>query len=66
MASKKNAAGKTAQSTPAEPVFTKEQLVHSKAFSHQKDILMAILDADKTYTKAQVEKLVSEFLKRKV
>ncbi len=47
-------------------VFTKEQLVQSKAFSHQKDILMAILDADKTYTKAQVEKLVSEFLKRKV
>jgi len=66
MASKKKTADKGNQPAPAEPVFTKDQLVNSKAFSHQKDILMAILDADKTYTKAQVEKLVSEFLKRKV
>ena len=66
MASKKKTTDNANQPASAEPVFTKEQLVHSKAFSHQKDILMAILDADKTYTKAQVEKLVSEFLKRKV
>lgn len=66
MANKKKTADKAEQPAPAEPVFTKDQLVNSKAFSRQRDILMAILDADKTYTKAQVENLVSEFLKRKV
>lgn len=66
MATKKKAAATADQTKAAEPKFTKEQLVKSKAFSRQRDILMAILDADKTYTKAQVENLVSEFLKRKV
>jgi len=66
MATKKKTAPQEDQPTAAEPRFTKEQLVNSKAFSQHGDALVAILDAGKTYTKAQAERLVSEFLERKV
>lgn len=66
MATKKKAAPREDQPTVAKPRFTKEQLVNSKAFSRHRDALVAILDAGKTYTKAQAERLVFEFLERKV
>ena len=66
MATKKKAAATADQTKAAESKFTKEQLVKSKAFSQHKDALNAILEAGKTYTKEQAERLVSEFLERKV
>jgi hypothetical protein len=66
MATKKKTAATVDQPKAAEPKFTKEQLVKSKAFSQHKDTLNAILEAGKTYTKEQAERLVSEFLERKV
>lgn len=66
MATKKQKAATEDQPKAVEPIFTKEQLVNSKAFSQHKDTLTAILEAGKTYTKEQVERLVSEFLERKV
>lgn len=66
MATKKKPAVQEDQPKAAEPRFTKNQLVNSKAFAPYRDALAAILDGSKTYTKEQAERLVTEFLQRKV
>ena len=45
------------------PVYSKEQLLHSKQFAQQKDLLNALL-AEGEYSVEQVKKTVEEFLKR--
>ncbi len=45
------------------PVYSKEQLLHSKQFVQQKDLLNALL-AEGEYSVEQVKKTVEEFLKR--
>lgn len=49
-----------------EPVFLKEQLVDSAAFRDKRDVLMAILEDGKSYSKQQTEDLLAKFLKGKV
>jgi hypothetical protein len=47
--------------------FTKKQLLGSRQRTgSEKDILAAILEDDKTYTIAEAQKEMEEFLKRKV
>jgi hypothetical protein len=47
--------------------FTKKQLLGSRQRTGpEKDILAAILEEDKTYTIAEAQKAMEEFLKRKV
>ncbi len=46
--------------------FSKEQLVKSKKFSGQQDLLNTILEADKQYTLDEVVSKVEKYLKGKV
>ncbi|GKU75660.1 hypothetical protein [Paenibacillus sp. L3-i20] len=49
------------------PVFTKSQIIDSNQFSpNKKDVLHAVLKDDSSYTVEQAEKLINEFVKRKV
>ena len=54
-----------ANASTGEPKFTFEQLVKSKRFRNDVDILTAILDHNGSYTAVEVEELVNDF-KRKV
>ena len=45
---------------------TKEQLINSAWYSHKRDILAALLNEDKVYTLADVDRLIENFLKEKV
>lgn len=46
--------------------FTKEQFLQSKTFKNDKDIVNAVLQDNKSYTKEDVEKLILNFKKGKV
>lgn len=46
--------------------YTKEQLVNADKYRHSKDLLNALLDADKLYSHDDVEQLIKRFLKGKV
>ncbi|WP_419962103.1 hypothetical protein [Psychrobacillus sp. BM2] len=46
--------------------FTKEQLVKSKKYSHQRDVLNALLSDVEVYTFDEVDQKLHEFLKGKV
>lgn len=48
------------------PVFRKEDLLRSKRYSDKRDILMALLKDDETYTLEQVDKLIKTFLSKEV
>lgn len=52
--------------TKKEPKFTKEQLIKSKMYRHQIDVLNVVLEEDKTYSISETDKLINDFLKRKV
>lgn len=47
-------------------VFSKEQWTSSKKFKDKKDILNALLEDGKNYSESEVNKIVEDFLKRKV
>jgi hypothetical protein len=49
-----------------EAQFTKEALLKSKSFEKYKDLLNVILEDDKYYTNAQVQKMIEKEMKRKV
>lgn len=47
--------------------YSKQQFLQSKKFTpQQKDVLCALLDDSETYTIDQAEKLISNFLRKKV
>lgn len=52
--------------TKKEPKFTREQLIKSKMYRHQIDILKIVLEENKTYSIPETDKLINDFLKRKV
>ena len=54
------------KTTVAEAQFTKEQLLSATRFANRRDALTAILNDDKTYSIAQVEKELKDFFERKV
>lgn len=47
-------------------VFTKQQLAESKRYKKQRDLLEALLEDGKTYTIAQVDKIIGDYLKKEV
>jgi hypothetical protein len=49
-----------------EPEYTRQQLLKSKTFAGQAQVLAAVLSKDKTYTKKQAATLVKNFLLRSV
>lgn len=46
------------------PAFTKEQFINSKTYSQYKDYLSAALDDTKTYTKEQVNEMISKYYRK--
>ena len=49
------------------PVFSKRQLVRAYNFSRiERDVLAAILEDDKQYTLDEVQKLLKDFMARRV
>lgn len=50
----------------AEKKFTKEQLLKSERYRHCQDLLSALLEDRKTYSIAEVEKRIKDFLERKM
>ena len=51
------------EGTETECKFTKGQLVQSKRFIENCDILSALLDSDQEYTIAQAEAVIDKYLK---
>lgn len=45
-----------------EPTFTKQQLVASRKYAMQRDVVSALLEDDKSYTFAEVDKKITAFL----
>ena len=50
---------------PKEMEYTKMNLLSSKRYSHNRDILNVILNDDKTYNLNEVDKLIEDFYKKK-
>ena len=48
------------------PKFSKGQLLASNRFKERRDALNAVLEDDKSYTNAEAEKLLIDFMKGKV
>lgn len=46
--------------------FTKEQIINSKKYNKNKDLLNAILKENASYSTDEVEQKIKEFMKRKV
>lgn len=51
--------------TKEKPKFTKRQLLNSKKYQHQTDLLNAILENDKYYSLSEVDKLIKDFMTKK-
>lgn len=49
-----------------EKKFTKSSLVNSKKYKSKKVLLKVLLEDDKEYSFKEVEKIIDEYLKRKV
>ena len=54
------------EETKKEAVFSKEQLIKSKAFAQYRDLLTVIVDDGEKVTKHEATKRIEAFLKRKV
>lgn len=46
--------------------YTKADLLNSKRFRHQRDLIAALLDENKTYTIEEAKALIGRFLKGQV
>lgn len=46
--------------------FTKEQLIESKTYANVRPLMRALLKDGETYTKAEANTLLNDYLKRKV
>lgn len=47
-------------------VFNKEQLISSKKFMNNKDVLNALLEDNKEYSESEVNEIIENFMKGKV
>ncbi len=47
-------------------VYNKEQLISSKKFMNNKDVLSALLEDDKEYSESKVNEIIENFMKGKV
>ena len=48
---------------PKDTKFTKENILNSKKYSKQKDLINALLKNDTTYTLKEVDALINKYLK---
>ena len=63
-----NASGKVLEKTQGKAAqnFTKEQLLACAKYGARKDIMDALLDENKKYTKAEADTLLEKYMKGKV
>lgn len=61
-----NTVQEAVQSVQAKPEFTKAQILASAQYRSHRDLVNALLDGDKTYTKEAVDELIDKFLKGRV
>ena len=58
------------ESKPEKPIgkgsYTKSRIIASKTYKYKKDLVSALLDDNKKYTKAEVDKLIKDYLSRGV
>jgi len=54
------------QTTKVAEKYSKQQIVNSNKYSKYKDILTAVLKEDAKYSNEEVEKIIKNFLERKV
>lgn len=54
------------QSEPAEPKFSKDQIVRAAKYRNRRDLVTALLDDGKQYTINEVDSLIDNFMKGKV
>ncbi len=68
MSTKKKNTEAVAEAVPAKksPEFTKEQLAASKTYRKRKDLINALLEDGKLYTKETVDKMIANYMKGKV
>lgn len=45
-------------------IFTKEQFLKSNTYIKYRDLLTAVLDSKKTYTKEQVNNIINKYYKK--
>lgn len=57
---------KSVNETESPVTFTKQQLVASKKYAEKRDLINALLADDRSYSMAEVEEILSGFLKGKV
>lgn len=63
MAARKNRESSTVNGSATEPQFRKEQIVVSKTYRNQRDLVDALLEDGKTYTIATVDNLIETYQK---
>ena len=49
-----------------EATFSKDKLLKSKKFEKRRDILNALLKADKEYTITEVEEIIKQYMEKEV
>lgn len=47
-------------------MFTKEQIISSKRYMHNKDIINVVLHNNQSYTLKEVDELIQKFMEKKV
>ena len=51
---------------PAEPRFTKAQLVNSRRYQDRRDLLQVTLKDNETYSHSDIEKIIGAFMESRV
>lgn len=57
---------KEAKTKVTEDKYTKKQIVNSKTFINNKDLLKAVLKEDKSYSKKEINEIIENYKKGKV
>jgi len=52
--------------TKPEKKFTKANILKSKAYKDKQDLIHALLDGSKTYSKKEVDSLIKSYLEKEV
>lgn len=56
----------TTAAAKAEPKYSKRQLLKSKKYMNQRDLINVLLEDDKLYTSSEVESTLNTFLNKKL
>lgn len=49
-----------------EAIYNKKQIVNSKKYNKYRDLLMSVLENEKSYSSKEIDMKIKEFLERKV